>query len=169
MRYIGNSMRTNEFTLIFQTRANTKSKSINCIPEIKGSHLDLTQNKVKFRPQAAFSNTKFLPISNTVQRWHSTAPKHCLKRLGEVFTTRKGKFPGTGMLLDRGSLPASISMCYINSAEALRHTWRGWGELGRRRKGGEWEGKTSCCPNNTTAGVKPDQMFFFILFQSYLR
>lgn len=169
MRYIGNSMRINEFTLIFQTRANTKSKSINCIPEIKGSHLDLTQNKVKFRPQAAFSNTKFLPISNTVQRWHSTAPKHCLKRLGEVFTTRKGKFPGTGMLLDRGSLPASISMCYINSAEALRHTWRGWGELGRRRKGGEWEGKTSCCPNNTTAGVKPDQMFFFILFQSYLR
>lgn len=169
MRYIGNSMRTNEFTLIFQTRANTKSKSINCIPEIKGSHLDLTQNKVKFRPQAAFSNTKFLPISNTVQRWHSTAPKHCLKGLGEVFTTRKGKFAGTGMLLDRGSLPASISMYYINSAEALRHTWRGWGQLGRRRKGGEWEGKTSCCPNNTTAGVKPDQMFFFILFQSYLR
>lgn len=162
-------MGINEFTLIFQTRANTKPKSINCIPEIKGSHLDLTQSKVKFRPQAAFSNTKFFPISNTVQRRHSTAPKYCLKRLGEVFTTRKGTFPGTGMILDRGSLPASISMCYMNSAEALRHTWRGWGELGRRRKGGEWEGKTSCCPNNTTAGVKPDQMFFFILFQSYLR
>lgn len=38
-----------------------------------------------------------------------------------------------------------------------------------REEGEELEWKTSCCPNNTTAGVKPDQMFFSILFQSYLR
>lgn len=127
-------MGINEFTLIFQTRANTKPKSINCIPEIKGSHLDLTQSKVKFRPQAAFSNTKFFPISNTVQRWHSTAPKYCLKRLGEVFTTRKGTFPGTGMILDRGSLPASISMCYELSRGPTSHL-TGVGRAGEKEEG----------------------------------
>lgn len=43
------------------------------------------------------------------------------------------------------------------------------GKKREKRKGGSENERPVAAPTNSTAGVKPDQMFFFILFQSYLR